>query len=71
MKTHGIDKIYNFAEDNFFRKRAEGPQNQRLPRLFWVLESLLFSSSIIFSCLMLHAILLINPSHALYAYSFQ
>ena len=39
-----IDKIYNFAEDYFSIKRAEGPQNQRLSWLFCIREpiSLLF-----------------------------
>ena len=39
---NGIDEIYNFAEDNFSRKQAEGPQNQRLPRLFWVFREPVF-----------------------------
>ena len=55
---NGIDEIYNFAEDNFFRKWAEGPQNQRLPRLFWDLR---VASLIFYHLLLPYA--LCNSSH--------
>ena len=38
MKAHGINKIYNFVEDHFSWRRAKGPQNIRLPWLFWIQE---------------------------------
>ena len=38
VSAHRIDEIYNFAEYHFFWRQAEGLQNQRLSRLFWIRE---------------------------------